>query len=111
MYQQISENKTKTWIYIVGFIVVIGALVWVIGQVYDLNWLRSFAMIGSGVHAWVSYFYSYKIALATSRAVAIEKREAPELYRLVENLPIADGIPLPGVYLIDDSSINAFATG
>lgn len=58
-----------------------------------------------------SYFFSDKIVLATSGAKQIQKNDSPELFRIVENLSIASGIPMPKVYIIQDSSPNAFATG
>lgn len=58
-----------------------------------------------------SYFFSDKIVLATSGAKQIKKSDNPELFRIVENLSIAAGLPMPRVYIINDSSPNAFATG
>lgn len=58
-----------------------------------------------------SYFYSDKIILATSRAQKIEEKDNPQLYHIVENLAIADGLPTPEVYIMNDPSPNAFATG
>jgi heat shock protein HtpX len=58
-----------------------------------------------------SYFASDSVALAVSGAHQVEKEHEPELYRLVENLCIGAGLPLPKVYVIEDGSMNAFATG
>lgn len=60
---------------------------------------------------FASYFFSDSIILAISQAQKIEKEDSPELFRTVENVAIAAGLPLPKVYLIDDSAPNAFATG
>ena len=63
------------------------------------------------VYSFISYFWSDKIVLATSGAKEIKKKDHPELFRTVENLAIGDGIPMPRVYIINDPSPNAFATG
>ncbi len=111
MYQQIAENKWKTVALFSGFLIFVIGLAWVISYAYNLDWLLPVAVVISVLQAGVSYFYSDKIALATSRAVQVEKKDLPELYRLVENLSITAGLPMPGVYFIDDTAINAFATG
>ncbi|MBI4058099.1 M48 family metallopeptidase [Candidatus Microgenomates bacterium] len=69
------------------------------------------ALIVAGIMNFVSYFWSDKIVLTISRAKLIKKEDNPEVYRLVENLCIAGGLPLPKIYLIDDTAPNAFATG
>ncbi len=111
MYHQISENKTKTFWLFAGFFVFTFVLAWLIGYSYQINWLLPVAAAISIVQALVSYYYADKIALATSRAVLIRQADEPVLYRMVENIAITAGIPLPAVYLIDDTAINAFATG
>jgi len=58
-----------------------------------------------------SYWYSDKIVLAMTKAKPIEKKDNPELYRLVENLCITAGLPLPKIFILDESQPNAFATG
>lgn len=58
-----------------------------------------------------SYFFSDKVVLATSGAKQIQKNDLPELFRIVENLALGGGTPMPKVYVIDDPSPNAFATG
>jgi len=70
-----------------------------------------FALIFVGVSNLVSYYYSDKMVLALSGAQRIEKKDSPEVYRIVENLSIANGTPIPAIYIIDDSAPNAFATG
>lgn len=61
--------------------------------------------------AFASYWWSDKITLAISGAHPIEKKDNPEFYRVVENLAITAGLPMPKVYVIDDPAPNAFATG
>ena len=64
-----------------------------------------------GVIAMISYYSAGKITLAIAHAKEIEKKDQPELYRAVENLCIASGLPTPKIYLINDTALNAFATG
>lgn len=111
MYKQISENKTKTIVLFTGFFVFIIGFAWLIGYFYDLPWLLPIAVVISAIQALVSYYYSDKIALAVSQARPVEKRDAPQLYRMVENLAITAGLPQPKIHIIDDTAINAFATG
>ncbi len=73
--------------------------------------LTGFALILAGLMNFVSYYFSDKIVLGISGAKPIEKKDNPEVYRLVENLCIAAGLPLPKIYIIDDTATNAFATG
>jgi len=61
--------------------------------------------------SFFSYWYSDKIVLAMSRAKLIEKKDNPELYRIVENLCITAGLPVPKIYIIKEAQPNAFATG
>jgi heat shock protein HtpX len=58
-----------------------------------------------------SYWYSDKLILSMTKARLIEKEDNPELYRIVENLCITAGLPLPKIYIIEESQPNAFATG
>ncbi|MDP3987741.1 MAG: M48 family metallopeptidase [Candidatus Levybacteria bacterium] len=69
------------------------------------------ALIISGLMSLGSYYYSDKIILTMSKAKQIKKEDYPQYYRIVENLCIGDGLPMPKVYVIEDSAPNAFATG
>ncbi len=94
----------------VFFGVVIG-IGWVVAQIYHNPSILYFAVGFSIVMNFVSYWFSDKIALALHKAQPVELKSNPELYRLLENLTIAAGLPMPRFYLIDDSAPNAFATG
>lgn len=111
MYQQISDNRNKTYLLFSLFFIFIIGLAWIIGTAYDITWLLPAAVVFSTVQALTSYYYGDKIALAVSRAKPIKKRDNPYLYNMVENLAITAGLPVPVVYVIEDSAINAFATG
>ena len=111
IYTEISHNKQKTWLLITGFLVLIIALGWAFSQYFQSPALLPFAVILSIVMSVGSYYYSDKIVLGMSKAKPIARADDPDLYRSVENLAIAAGLPTPKVYLIDDSAPNAFATG
>lgn len=106
-----SENKRKSWLLITSFFLLILAVGYGISYLTgDGNWLY-FAVIFSVLSSFISYWYSDKIVLASSQAQAIDRENNRELYRLVENLCIAAGLPTPKIYIINDSAPNAFATG
>lgn len=112
IYSQISANKWRTWIIITLFIAFITTLFYIFGQAtgYGLS-LVGLALIISGISSWVSYYYSDQIILAMSNAHPVAQKDNPKLYHLVENLTIAAGMPIPKIYIINDSATNAFATG
>jgi heat shock protein HtpX len=110
-YTAIAQNKTKSWLLIFVFLVLVIALGFVFSQAYNAPGILVFAVLFSTVSALVSYYYSDSITLAMSRAQEVDRKNAQELYRVVENLTIAAGLPLPKIYIIDDSAPNAFATG
>lgn len=111
MYSAIAANKRKTWLIIASFGVIIGALGWIIGNLYGQPSFLYLALIIGGVYALLQYFAAAKLALAMNGAKEVTKKDAPRLYRVVENLSIATGMPTPKVYIIDDPAPNAFATG
>jgi len=111
LYTQAESNTRKTWFYLTGFLISIILLGWLISYLlgtYIILWL---AVIYSVLMSFFSYWYSDKIVLAMSHARPIEKKDNPELYRLVENLCITAGLPLPKIYIIKEAQPNAFATG
>lgn len=93
------------------FLLVIMALGFFVSQIYNAPGILVVAVVFSLGSALISYFYSDKITLAMSGAEQIDLQKQPQLYRIVENLCIAAGLPMPRVYVINDTAINAFATG
>ncbi len=112
IYNQVSSNKTKTWIIIFLFVLFVSTLAYVFGKATGggLSFV-GFALIFSGLMSFASYYYSDKMILGISGAKQIQKKDNPALFRIVENLSIGDGLPMPKIYIIDDSAPNAFATG
>ncbi len=113
---QISANVFKTWFIMLFFAVFVVGVVYVFASAFgypapDALTFAGFALILAGIMNFFSYFYSDKMVLAISRAQEIKKSDNPTIYRLVENLCIAAGLPTPKIYMINDSSPNAFATG
>ncbi len=110
-YTEISRNKFQSIFLIFIFLLVIIALGYVFSRAYNAPGLLLIAVAFSSVSALVSYFFSDRITLAMSHAVPVDRQSNPDLYRLVENLTIAAGLPVPRIYIIDDTAMNAFATG
>lgn len=112
IYKSISANIWKTYFIIALFVIFAGTVAYVIGQATGYGpGAGFFIFIVAIIYSFISYFYSDKIVLATSGAKQIQKSDNPELFRIVENLSLGDGVPMPKVYIINDPSPNAFATG
>jgi len=115
-WDHVSGNIFKTWLIMLFFSVFTVGVVYVIAQGFGYGEIGGlgivgFALIMAGIMNFVSYFWSDKIVLGISRAKPIDEKSHKDLYRLVENLTIAAGLPLPKIYIIEDSAPNAFATG
>ncbi|NCN07619.1 M48 family metallopeptidase [Candidatus Falkowbacteria bacterium] len=112
MYNQIDSNKRKTWALIIIFISLISLLGYFVGYISEAgNSILIIAIIISIAMSLFGYFSGDKVALATSGAKEITENDNPYVYRMVENLCITAGMPVPKVHLINDEAINAFATG
>jgi heat shock protein HtpX len=93
------------------FVALIGVVGVVVGMLNDSYSLSVIILVMAAVYALIQYFAASKLAMAMTGAREIQKQDAPELWRVVENLSITSGVPMPKVYLIDDPAPNAFATG
>lgn len=111
MYSEISANKRKTILLIIGFFVLIGILAYFAGIYFGDYSVTIGALIGSLIYVIISYFASASVALAFNGAKQIQKSDDPRLWRTVENLAITNGMPMPKVYIMEDAGLNAFATG
>jgi heat shock protein HtpX len=111
MYTQIDANKRKTLLLLAGFVGFMLLAGWVLGRATSSPGMITVIGAVAVVYALISYFAAAKIALALAGAQPVVKRDAPELYRVVENLSIAGGLPMPRVYIIHDPAPNALATG
>lgn len=111
LYQQKDSNIRKTWLLITGFFLFIIVFGWIISYVYQAPEILIIAVIFSIFMNMFAYWKSDSIALAMSHARAIPREGNEYVYRMVENLCITAGLPMPKMYLIDSPQINAFATG
>lgn len=112
MYNEIAANKRKTFYILFGFIVFVAAVAYIFGMlISDVPYITIGAIIGSFIYAIFCYFSGSRMALAVNGAKEIVKSDNPRVYRAVENLAITEGLPMPKVYIMDDTALNAFATG
>ena len=111
MYNAVSQNKRNTVLIMAVFVIIIGIIGVFIGIVADSYSLSLIIFICAILYSWLQYFIAGKLAMAMTGAQEIEKNDAPELWRVVENLAITSGMPMPKVYIINDPAPNAFATG
>ena len=114
MYRAIAANKRNTWLIMVFFLAIIAALALVADAYFTgggpgiVFWG---VLIGAIVYVIIQYYASGSQALAMAGATPITKADNPRLYRIVENLAITTGLPMPKVYIVEDPAPNAFATG
>ena len=111
MYKQIAENKRRTAIIIIAFVVMIGLIAVAFAAAYQDPWIAVWTIVIAMIYAAIQYFAAGSIATAMTGAREIVKKDNPRLYNIVENLSITTGLPMPKVYVIDDPAPNAFATG
>jgi len=114
MYEQIAQNNRNTIMLVVLFSVFVIGLAWMLGEV----WFQGGGTLGITmgliflvIYLAIDYFFADKIVLAMSGAKEVQKSENPYLYSLIDGLATAAGIPKPKAYIIEDTALNAFATG
>ena len=111
IYTEQDKNVRKTWFLMTMFFVVIIALGYFISYYYNSPAILYVAIVFSLFMNIASYWWSDKIVLSMSGAKEAKHDEYEDLYHIVENLSITAGLPMPKVYIIEDTSPNAFATG
>ena len=111
LYNQADKNTRLTWLYISGFLVFVIGVGYVFAGAMGNSQILYGAVIFSIIMSFGSYWWSDKIVLVMSGAKELNHENNREMYHLVENLCITAGLPLPKIYLIEDSAPNAFATG
>jgi len=112
VYEQVDQNKRRSTIIMVMFVVVVALFVWALAQVlgYGLD-MVGIALILAGLISFGSYWWSDKIILNISGARPADRKRDFHFFTTTENLVMAARIPMPKLYVIDDSAPNAFATG
>ena len=112
MNEQIARNKRRTFLMLLGFVVIITLAATAIVLLFGGGWVGVIiAFVIAMALAWGSYYNSDKIAIAASRAKPADETEYRRYHNLVEGLCIAAGLPKPKLYVVDDPAPNAFATG
>ncbi len=115
MYHQIARNKRKSVIVVVAFFIIWAAIGYVIGYIASGVSGGISGVIIAGIVAALVVLWSLTLGqqtvLAVSGAQPVTQQQAPVLYDIVSTLAIGDGLPMPKVYIINDPSPNAFATG
>lgn len=113
LFQQIAQNKRKTLIVIFGFILLVGLMGAALGY-----FCFGKASTGIVIAIAVGIFYmiitlgqSTQIVMNMNNAHKVTEQQAPVLYHVVQDMAMVGKVPMPEVYIIDDSSPNAFATG
>ena len=111
MYSAIRANKRNTVIIMMVFLLLIGGLGALAGYLYDDYFVTGIVLFIAIIYALIEYFAASRMAISMAGGREIKKQDNPTLWNVVENLAIANGQPMPRVFIIDDPSPNAFATG
>lgn len=111
MYSAIAANKRNTFIIIGVFVALLSGISLWWGS-YSGNGSSALLIVGFIlIYTLIQYYAAGKFAIASTGAIEISKAENPRLWRIVENIAISQGMPMPKVYVIPDPAPNAFATG
>lgn len=111
IYAQHDKNIRLTWLYITMFLVLVIGVGYVFAGAMQSSAILYVAVAFSVLTSVVSYWWSDKIVLSMSGAKLVRFEDNKELYRVIENLAITAGLPTPKIYTIEDTALNAFATG
>ncbi|OGD10658.1 zinc metalloprotease HtpX [Candidatus Amesbacteria bacterium RIFOXYB1_FULL_44_23] len=119
VYESVDANKQKSWLVIGFFItfVTVSALLIAKGLAYYYGYestgleITGLALVLSGLTSFASYYFSDSIVLTLSSAKPANRKDHFTFYTVSENLSLAAGLPMPKLYVIEDTALNAFATG
>lgn len=111
LYDQYDKNIRLTWVYITLFLAFVIGVGYVFAGAMQSSGILYVAVAFSVATSVASYWFSDKIVLSMSGAKELTFESHKEIYRLVENLAITAGLPIPKIYFIEDTALNAFATG
>ncbi len=112
IYEQVAANKRRSWLIIFLFTLFVVMASWIMGEAlgYGLGFI-GWALIISGAMSFTSYYFSDRIILTMSGARPANRQKDFHFYTVTENLVMAARLPMPKLYVIEDTSMNAFATG
>ena len=112
LYSQAESNVRRTWFLVTMFFIFVILIGWLFSYLFDSPSILYIATGFSFAMSISSYWFSDKIVLSMTGAKPIEMKDNPDIYRLVENLCISVGMPMPKIYILEDEmQPNAFATG
>lgn len=113
MYKDIGQNKRRTIYIMTLFVIFVVVVIYIFVKALHGSLAIFYGgVIGAFIYTAFSYYGGAKMALAVNRAKQVKrKKDNPRLWRTIENLAITDGLPMPAVYIMNDPSPNAFATG
>ena len=113
LFDQIARNKRKTWLLLLVFFLLLGLVGYGVGYL----WLGSgfggliLALVIGFIYAVTMIFQSTNVVMAMNGAREVDEQTAPNLYHVVEDMAMVAQIPMPRVFIVNDPSMNAFATG
>ncbi|MCD6283982.1 M48 family metallopeptidase, partial [bacterium] len=111
LYTLKESNIRKTYLLITVFLLFIIGIGWIFSYIFESTGILIIAAVFAILTSVTSYWYSDKVVLYMTKARPVKKEDNPELYRIVENLCITAGLPMPKIYIIEEPQPNAFATG
>ncbi|WP_049537361.1 zinc metalloprotease HtpX [Streptococcus pseudopneumoniae] len=113
LFDQITSNKRKTWILLLVFFLLLALVGYAVGYLFMRSGLGGMiiALIIGLIYALTMIFQSTEIVMSMNGAREVDEQTAPDLYHVVEDMAMVAQIPMPRVFIIEDSSLNAFATG
>lgn len=113
LYNQISSNKRRTVVLLIVFFMLLAAIGAAVGYLWlgDMTFGVVIAVIIGAIYAMSMIFQSTNVVMSMNHAREVTEQEAPQLYHIVEDMAMVAQIPMPRVFIIEDQSLNAFATG
>src|SRR3989344_528806 len=119
VYESVSANKRKSWLVMAGFVGFILAAAYFISKGLAAYYgyystgleFTGIAIVISGVMSFTSYYWSDKIILGLSGARPADRKRDFNFFTVTQNLCLASSLPEPKLYVIEDTAMNAFATG
>lgn len=112
MYSEIASNKRRSVVIMILFVLLVGVLGLLASYYFTGRPYMTIAvLVGAAIYALIMYYSGSRLSLSVNGAHQIESSDNPRLWRIVENLAITEGLPMPKVFIMDDPAPNAFATG
>jgi heat shock protein HtpX len=111
VYTQVASNRAKTWGYLFIYVALILAIGYFFSYYYGSYVFLLIAGVISIVQGSIGYWFADSIALAVAHAEPLDPERYAATYKIMENLSITAGLPMPRLFLISDPALNAFATG